>query len=108
MPTALVASAAADVMLPPTFVLDFLYLGFPVAIAAGAAIVAGAIAVYRRARRSGRGWALSTFLAALLVAGSNLACYVIWASFLRESPSARHFRETPPVATAAARDAGPP
>ena len=107
MTTALLTSASADVMLPPTLVFDFLYLGWPLGLAAGVAIVAGAIAAYRRARARRRGRAFSGLMAALVVAGMNLASYVVWASFLRESPRERRFHDAPPAPSAVTSGATP-
>jgi Na+/H+ antiporter NhaA len=101
------ARSASDVVLPPTLVIDFLYLGFPVGIAAGAAILAAMVAVYLRLRRRGRGRAFSALMAGVVLAGCNLAIYLFWLKVLWESPSRRrHHEVTLPVATAMPVDGG--
>ena len=45
---------AADVIPPPTLVIDFLYLGIPLGLVAGALLLAAVVAVYRRQRQRGR------------------------------------------------------
>jgi hypothetical protein len=97
------ASTRADVLPPPTFVIDFLYLGFPLGIVAGVAIVAAAILVYRRARRRWRR-ALSVFVTMLVVAAANFAIYLVVIDASREARSRRQLermqRDQAPAVTA--------
>jgi hypothetical protein len=91
------ASRAADVILPPTLVLDFLYLGIPLGLFAGIALLAGLTLTYRHMRRRGRGRAFSAAMGALVFCGGNLAIYLFWLNFLRVSPSERYHRDLPPA-----------
>ena len=81
----------ADVLPPPTGVLDFVWLG-PVGVALGVAALALAVWVGRTQRRRGRGWGRSIGLAALVFVGLDLLAYaLVLATF-----SQRRERALPP------------
>jgi hypothetical protein len=73
MPT---TQTLADVALPPTFVIDFLYLGIPAGLIAGAALLAAVVSLIVVLRRRGLPiWAAA--VAGLLVYGvANFGFYL--------------------------------
>jgi hypothetical protein len=96
--TSMIAASAraADVILPPTLLIDFLYLGFPMGIFAGIALLTALVLTYRHLRNRSRGRAFSAFIGALVFFAGNLAIYLFWLNFLRRSPSRDRDLEVPP------------
>jgi hypothetical protein len=76
-------AAAADVIAPPTLVLDWLHLGLPLGIVAGLVLLAASIGVGMHMRGRGRslpasiGLGIGTFLA------GDIAIYLLWVTLLR-------------------------
>jgi hypothetical protein len=68
--------ARADVIPPPTLVVDFFWLGVPVGPVVGLALLVGAVFFYRRMRRAGRGRLRAGATVLAVFAACNLACYV--------------------------------
>jgi hypothetical protein len=103
------AARGADVVPPPTLLIDFLWLGFPLGIIAGIALIGGVVALFIRLRRRGRTRLRAGVLSALAFFAGNLTLYIIWINFLWKSARERYFEEreegAPPVAEVAA-DAG--
>jgi hypothetical protein len=96
----LVASTArADMAPPPTFVVDFLWLGIPVGLFAGAALITGVVVLFRGLRKQGVNRFLSVAICLVLLGGVNFLFYMY---ALRKSDEARANRKTfglPPAAT---------
>ena len=84
--------ARADVALPPTGVIDFLYFGIPLGLLAGAALVTGAVLLFRLLRRRGRGRLFACAMAALLFVGGNLVCYFSYFTFIRPAQRAARWQ----------------
>lgn len=76
--------AAADVLPPPTLVLDALYLG-PLGIGVWIVLLAAAVLTFRALRRRGRGRGLAIGLAILVFVVGDLAVYAAVISLGRSS-----------------------
>ncbi len=68
--------AHADVIPPPTLVVDFFWLGWPVGPVVGLALLVGTVFLYRRLRKSGKSRLRAGAISLVLFAACNLACYV--------------------------------
>jgi hypothetical protein len=75
--------ALADVLPLPTFAVDYMYLGLPLGLFAGAALAALVVLFARWQRRAGRGWPRVVVLSALLFAAGNFVYYLIALGVLR-------------------------
>jgi hypothetical protein len=69
--------ALADVLPLPTFAVDYVYLGLPLGLFAGAALLALVGFFARSQRKAGRGWPRVILLSALLFAAGNFVCYLV-------------------------------
>lgn len=70
------AVAAADVLPPPTLVLDSLHFGAP-GVAVMAILCAAAVLTFRALRRRGRGRAAALAVAVLVFVIGDLAAYAV-------------------------------
>jgi hypothetical protein len=107
-------SARADVLPPPTFVIDSLYLGWPVGPIVGVALGAAAVGAFLGLRRRGT----RTWLAVLLCLGSyaavNFGCYILFLNTAardreqqRPDFNLKHRPQPPPAPAVPARPAEP-
>ena len=84
---------AADVIPPPTLVIDFLYLGIPLGLVAGALLLAAVVAVYRRQRQRGRSRVRAVLFGALTLFAGNLA---LSSAAANSATATRHSSDTAP------------
>jgi hypothetical protein len=74
----------ADVISPPTLVLDFLFIGDVAGLLAGLLLVGLTVAIAWRLRRSGKGWWKTLGLCSLFFVLGNFACYLLANTILRK------------------------
>lgn len=66
----------ADVGFPPTFVIDFLHLGWPLGAVAGVCLLLAVIGIFMVLRRKGLHVALNIILCLLLFGGANFGMFL--------------------------------